>query len=97
MERSYAGFRRSTMAEIRWSPAAERAAFRLPVTARRGLLEALDRLRVFPESGVMVEEGRYRGHRRVLIRPHWFLYYRVTGSERTCILRMNRDARRDRV
>ena len=82
------------MAEIRWTPRAERAAFQLPANARQDLRRALDILRMFPESGFLITEGRFRGNRRVRVGRYWALYYTVAGSGRTCTLRAIRDLRR---
>ena len=82
------------MAEITWSRRAERAAFRLPVQARSELARALALLQLTPEIGKLITEGRYRGYRRLLIPPHWHLYYRVVGAARTCHIGDIRDARR---
>ena len=82
------------MPEVRWSPAVERATFRLPAAARAELLRMIDRLRDFPEMGQPVTEGRFRGSRRLVIQPRWLLYYRVVGRGRTCVLTALRDARR---
>jgi plasmid stabilization system protein ParE len=82
------------MAEIRWTAPVERAAFRLPALAKADLRKAVAMLRVFPESGRLVSEGRYRGKRRIPLRPHWHLYYSVSGRDRSCTLIAIRDARR---
>ncbi|MGH2584549.1 MAG: type II toxin-antitoxin system RelE family toxin [Dehalococcoidia bacterium] len=82
------------MPNVEWSPRVERSLFRLPKSAQRQVLAAVERLRSFPDSGIMVREGRYRGTRRIVIRPHWDLYYRSVGSERTVILTAIRDSRR---
>lgn len=82
------------MADILWSHRAERAAFRLPVSARTELLRTLALLRESPEMGALVREGRYRGYRRVFVKPYWYVYYRVAGAERDCHIGDIRDARR---
>src|SRR6266511_2973361 len=63
------------MADIIWSRRAERAAFRLPISARTELLRTLALLRGSPEMGPLVGEGRYRGYRRVFVKPYWYVYY----------------------
>ena len=82
------------MPEVRWSRAVERSSFRLPARARSELLSVIGLLRQSPELFAMVDEGRYRGHRRVLIGGYWWLYYRVIDPERTCELVAIRSVRR---
>jgi len=82
------------MPNVEWSSRVERSLFQLPRSAQREVLAAVERLRSFPESGIMVREGRFRGSRRIVIRPHWDLYYRVVGSQRDVVLTAIRDSRR---
>lgn len=85
------------MPDVRWSIEAERTSFGLPSADKRALIRAVQSLRLFPEMGEMVQTGRFRGQRRLLINNRWSVFYRVTGPERTCFISHIRAARRKPV
>lgn len=87
-------YRRLKVTEIRWSRAAERAAFRLPAHARAELLSVVDYLQGQPRIGRVISEGRYRGLRQITIGRYWLLYYQLRDDDRVCELRVIRDGRR---
>lgn len=82
------------MSDIRWTPRALRAATHLTANQLAELDRTLGYLRENPEMGVLLGEGRYRGYRRLFVRPHRHVYYRVIGQDRVCYLGDIRDARR---
>lgn len=82
------------MAEIIWSRSVEHILHGLSIHDQLEFYRVIGRLRAFPESGRLIETGRYRNCRSVPFGRFWVLYYRVIGSERRCRLVAIRDGRR---